>query len=127
MRYYFYSLSHSSPYKSQKLISLGSIYAGLSLVHSLLLPTRRTRRKRSRREEESDSGMLISQLNVVLYWRRCAEETPPGAITFYVMAREFPTTARRRDAGDRDVGTVKDHDPSLGIHGIALVIAHQPY
>ena len=48
-----------------------------------------------------NSGILIprcTRLNVVLYWRRRTEETPPGAITFYVTAREFPTRpiARRR-------------------------------
>lgn len=72
--------------------------------------------------------MLISQLNVVLYWRRRAEETPPGAITFYVTAREFPTrrspaVAERPSRCRRDVGPLMSTICG-GIHGIRIVIAH---
>jgi len=86
MRCYFISLF--GPRQVTEVYFLDSIYAGLSLAR---FSFRLGIRKRSRQEEETDSGMLISRctrLLVVLYWRRRTEETPPGAITFFTSRLE---------------------------------------
>jgi len=85
-----YTLFRSSALRVTEVYFPDSIYAGLSLARfSFRLGVRR----RSRQEEETDSGMLVSRCTRLLVasaapYRRNA----PGRNNFfYVAAREFPT------------------------------------